>query len=180
LEPAPTHSLPSFSCALCRTPSLSLSARVLVELRRVPWPPSSVCRVPCLGELRLVASKAGHPLVCPEALWFTRSALTGSFTVQSELRHRRPEASLRTRHCSSAPKFPLEVSNSPTPLISLVLPYRPRTCSPEQVCVAARPPHRIPPLSGAPALVPLKCPNPMGHKCDTITSPRRLVNTFIH
>jgi hypothetical protein len=26
----------------------------------------------------------------------------------------------------------------------------------------------------------LKCPNHLGLKCDTITSPRRLVNTFIH
>jgi hypothetical protein len=26
----------------------------------------------------------------------------------------------------------------------------------------------------------LKCPNPLGLKCDTITSPRRLANTFIH
>jgi hypothetical protein len=26
----------------------------------------------------------------------------------------------------------------------------------------------------------VKCPNPLGLKCDTITSPRRLVNTFIH
>jgi hypothetical protein len=26
----------------------------------------------------------------------------------------------------------------------------------------------------------LKRPNPLGLKCDTITSPRRLVNTFIH
>jgi hypothetical protein len=26
----------------------------------------------------------------------------------------------------------------------------------------------------------LKCPKPLGLKCDTITSPRRLVNTFIH
>jgi hypothetical protein len=26
----------------------------------------------------------------------------------------------------------------------------------------------------------LKCPNPLGLKRDTITSPRRLVNTFIH
>jgi CxxC motif-containing protein len=26
----------------------------------------------------------------------------------------------------------------------------------------------------------LKCPNPLGLKCDTITSPTRLVNTFIH
>ena len=25
----------------------------------------------------------------------------------------------------------------------------------------------------------LKCPNPLGLKCDTITSPKRLVNTFI-
>jgi hypothetical protein len=26
----------------------------------------------------------------------------------------------------------------------------------------------------------MKCPNPLGLKCDTITSPSRLVNTFIH
>ena len=26
----------------------------------------------------------------------------------------------------------------------------------------------------------MKRPNPLGLKCDTITSPRRLVNTFIH
>jgi hypothetical protein len=26
----------------------------------------------------------------------------------------------------------------------------------------------------------MKCPNPLGLKCDTITSSRRLVNTFIH
>jgi hypothetical protein len=26
----------------------------------------------------------------------------------------------------------------------------------------------------------MKHPNPLGLKCDTITSPRRLVNTFIH
>jgi hypothetical protein len=25
----------------------------------------------------------------------------------------------------------------------------------------------------------MKCPDPLGLKCDTITSPRRLVNTFI-
>jgi hypothetical protein len=28
--------------------------------------------------------------------------------------------------------------------------------------------------------VSVKRPNPLGLKCDTITSPRRLVNTFIH
>jgi hypothetical protein len=26
----------------------------------------------------------------------------------------------------------------------------------------------------------VKCPDPLGLKCDTITSPRRLVNTFKH
>jgi hypothetical protein len=31
-----------------------------------------------------------------------------------------------------------------------------------------------------PGLVHLKRPNPLGLKCDTITSLRRLVNTFIH
>nr|ACR35675.1 unknown [Zea mays] len=25
----------------------------------------------------------------------------------------------------------------------------------------------------------MKCPDPLGLKCDTITSPRRLVNTFL-
>jgi hypothetical protein len=34
-------------------------------------------------------------------------------------------------------------------------------------------------LIGFPSFV-LKRPNPLGLKCETITSPRRLVNTFIH
>jgi hypothetical protein len=36
-------------------------------------------------------------------------------------------------------------------------------------------------VPGAPDTVRwLKSPGPLGLKCDTITSPRRLVNTFIH
>ena len=31
-----------------------------------------------------------------------------------------------------------------------------------------------------PKIGPGEAPNPLGLKCDTITSPRRLVNTFIH
>jgi hypothetical protein len=131
LEPAPTHSL---SCTLSRpTLHLSRTARAPVELRRGPssvlWPPSSLCRVCCLDELRLLASNARHPLVCPQPLCFARSTLTGLFTVQPKLRHHRLKASLRPRCCSSAPESPLEVSNSPTPLISHVLSCCPRNRS---------------------------------------------------
>jgi hypothetical protein len=42
--------------------------------------------------------------------------LTGVLPVQPELRHRRPEASLRLRRCSGTPVFPLEVSNPNSPL----------------------------------------------------------------
>jgi hypothetical protein len=44
-----------------------------------------------------------------------------------------PKAPLLPRCCSSAPESPLELSNSPTPLISRVLPCCPRNCSPEWV-----------------------------------------------
>jgi hypothetical protein len=33
---------------------------------------------------------------------------------------------------------------------------------------------------GSPELGLVKRPNPLGLECDTITSPKRLVNTFIH
>jgi hypothetical protein len=41
---------------------------------------------------------------------------------------------------------------------------------------------KVPLLSPRATLTPglLKRPNPLGLKCETITSPRRLVNTFIH
>jgi hypothetical protein len=44
---------------------------------------------------------------------------------------RRPRASLRPHRCSSAPEFPIEVSNSPMPLFSHVLPCCSRNRSPE-------------------------------------------------
>jgi hypothetical protein len=128
LEPASTHSLPSLSYALTRTPSLSLSrtACVPVELHRgspsVPWPPSSFYRVCCLGEFRLLASNARHLLVCP-------SPSVSPGPCSSTFPHRRPKASLRPRRCSSAVESPLEVSNSTTPLIFRVLPYCPRNRS---------------------------------------------------
>jgi hypothetical protein len=101
--------------------------------------------------------------VCPKPLCFAQSTLTGVLPVQPKPRCRRPKASLRPRRCSSALEFPLEVSNSPMPLISHVLPCRPRNCSPEQVRAAARPPHSRLPLSGVPTLVPRPRPCPPCH-----------------
>jgi hypothetical protein len=139
LEPAPTHSRPSLSCALSRTPSLSLT----LALRAHPWS-SAVIRCPFHGRCRASATFVAS--VSPQPLFFARSALTGFFTLQPELRRHRPKASLRPCHCSRAPESPLEVSKLPTPLISHALPCRPRNCSSEQVCTTAMPPHRTPPL----------------------------------
>jgi hypothetical protein len=102
----------------------------------------------------------GHPLVCPQPLCFARSALTDFLPMKPKFHRHRPKASLRPCRCSGAPNFPLEVSKSPTPLIYLVLSYRQHNCSPEQVCVVARPPRRRPPLSVAPESVqcPRSCP----------------------
>jgi hypothetical protein len=83
--------------------------------------------------------------------------------MQSKLHRHRPKASLRPHLCSSALKFPLEVSNSPMPFISHVLPCRLCDCSLEQVCAAARPPHHRRPLSGVPLSVPCQQPCPPCH-----------------
>jgi hypothetical protein len=146
------------------TLALSRSAHAPVELRgdppSVPWSSSSFCRVRCLDELRLLTSNAGHPLLCPQPLCFAWSELTGLCTLQPELLHRRPKASLRPHHCSSAPESPLEVSKLHMPLISRALPYRLCNCSSEQVCATATPPRRRPSYFGAHALMscPRSCP----------------------
>jgi hypothetical protein len=161
LEPAPTHSIPSPSCALSRTPSLSLSrsAHAPVELRRsstvVLWPSSSVCRIRCLGELRPFASNAGHSLVCPQPLYFARSALTGVLPVQLKPHHRRPKASLRPRRCSGAPEFPLQVRPPPCP-------YFPICCHvPRVIAHRSKSAASWSAPSGAPSLVscPRSCPS---------------------
>jgi hypothetical protein len=106
---ARTHSLAPLTqlCPQSNTLApLSRTARAPVQLRRgppsIPWPPSSFYRVCCLGELCLLASNTRHPLVCPKPLCFARSALIDLFTMQPELYRRRPKASIRPRHCSSA------------------------------------------------------------------------------
>jgi hypothetical protein len=165
-SPHPLTRFPRSVAPSAKHPSpLSHSTRAPVELHRdlllVPWPPSSVCRIRCLGELCFFASNVGHPLVCPQPLCFARSTLSGLLPVQPKLRHCRPKASLCPHHCSGAPEFPLDVSNSPTPLVSLVLPCRLCYCSPKQVCATARPPHGRPPLFGVvPTIVSVMPPKP--------------------
>ena len=100
-----------------------------------PW------RTRCIVELRHLDNNVGRHLVCPQPLWFARFALTGFFTMQAELHRRRPEASQRSRRCSSAPESSLKVSNSPMPLIPRVLPYLSRNFSPERVYATVGP-HR--------------------------------------
>ena len=155
LESAPTHSLPRLVAPSGELPRpLSRSAHTTVELRRSStaglWPSSSVCRVRCLGGLCPFASNAGHPLVCPQPLYFTRSTLTGVLPVQPELRRRRPEAPLRPRRCSSAPEFPLEVSNPLCPYfpVCYVVP-----------CAIARRSKSAPPLGCSAAVYALWCPH---------------------
>jgi hypothetical protein len=111
---------------------------------------SSVCCVRCLGELPLFASSAGHPLVCPQPLCFVGSALTGVLHMQPKFHRRQPKASLPSRCCSSAPEFPLEVSNPPVPLFPRLLPCPSSDCSPEQVSPVVGPLRR-----GLRPLVPL-------------------------
>jgi hypothetical protein len=72
-------------------------------------------RVCCPGQLCPVTCHVERPSVRPQSLWSARSALTGVLLVQLELRHRRPEASLRLCRCPGTPAFPLEVSNLPAP-----------------------------------------------------------------
>jgi hypothetical protein len=82
LEPTPTHSLPSLSCAPSRTlsPPLSLcahpgsSAAAHHGLAPVLRSPSSPRRARCLDEFCLVVSSPGHPSVRPLPLCFARSA----------------------------------------------------------------------------------------------------------
>jgi hypothetical protein len=105
-------------------PSLALRAlrefcRARCGLAPIIRSPSSPRRARCLGEFCLVVSSSGHPSVRPQPFWFARSTITGVLPVQSELRHHRPETSLRPRRCLSAPLFPLEMSNLPAPPISL-------------------------------------------------------------
>jgi hypothetical protein len=139
LHPAPTHSLPSPSCATSQPRSRSLSLythpgssaaarRGLAPVLRSPLSPR---RVRCLNEFRLIVSSPAHPSVRPQPLWFTQSTLTGVLPVQSELHHHRPEASLRLHRCSGAPVFPLEVSNLPVALFLCLLPWSSRDCLPE-------------------------------------------------
>jgi hypothetical protein len=59
--------------------------------------------------------------------------------MQSELRGRRPKASLRPRCCSGAPESPLVVSKLPTPLISRLVPCCLRNRSPKLSCAAVGP-----------------------------------------
>jgi hypothetical protein len=111
---------PLLICALSRAllpcAHLGTSAAAHRSPSFVLRPPSSPRRARCLGEFCLAMSNSGHPSIRPQSLWFARSALTGVLSVQPELRHRRPEASLHLRHCSGTPVFPLEVSNLPAPL----------------------------------------------------------------
>jgi hypothetical protein len=60
--------------------------------------------------------------------------------VHTELRRRRPEASLRLRRCPDTPVFPLKVSNLPAPLFPCLLPWSLRDCSPELIRAAVSPP----------------------------------------
>jgi hypothetical protein len=115
----------------------------------VLWRSLSLCRARCLGELHLFASNMGHLPVCPQPLWFARSALTGVLPVQPKPRCHRPEGSLRPRHCSSAPESPLELSN-PHPF-----PYFRGYCS--VVRVIARRSKFAPPLSLSTAVYALWC-----------------------
>jgi hypothetical protein len=129
------------SVAPQQTPShLSLAPRAHHRpSRSVSWPLSNSCLVHCPGELRLLASNARHPLVCPQHLYFPQFALTRLLAAQPCLRRRRPRSSLRPRCCSSPPEPSLEVSNPPMPLISHLLPCCPRNRSPESMCAAVGP-----------------------------------------
>jgi hypothetical protein len=71
--------------------------------------------------------------------------------VQLELRHRRPEASLRLRRCPVTPALPLKVSNLLAPLFPCLLSWSSHDCSPELIRAAVSPPRR-----GLHPLVPLR------------------------
>jgi hypothetical protein len=124
----------------------------------VPWPPSIVCRVRCLGELRRHQRRtpSGFP---PTSLFHPVRAHWPSPRAAEA-----PPST--TQGLPVSPPFlkrsrvPSRGEQLPTPLISLVLPCHPRNCSPEQVCAAARPPRCRLPLSGAPTSVscPRLCP----------------------
>jgi hypothetical protein len=133
----PTHTLPSLSCAPSRTPSPSLTLRARRGLAPVLRSSSSPRRARCLGEFHLVVNNTRHP------------TLTGDLPVQSELRHRRPEASLRLRRCSGAPMFPLEVSSLPAPYFSVYF---------LGLSAIARWSRSAPPLGHPTAFCTLRCP----------------------
>jgi hypothetical protein len=144
--------LPSLTCALSRTPSPSLS--LCARGQRAPPLPTVDCRPFCDRRRVRVPSVASVSSASLSAtrdtlwfacfpLWLARSPLTGAFVAQQEPRRRQSEAPSHPRRPPSPPEFALEVSNLPTPLIRLLLPFCPRDCSPELICAAVSPPRRV-------------------------------------
>jgi hypothetical protein len=123
-----------------RTESSATAHRRPLPVLRSPSRPRPVF---CLGEFHLTVSCSGHPSVCPLPLWFARPTFAAAILAQSELRHRRPVASLRHRRCPVTPALPLEVSNMPAPLIRSLLPWLARDCSLELPRAAVNPPRRV-------------------------------------
>jgi hypothetical protein len=98
------------------------------------------CPVQCHGELRLTASRSGHPSVCPPPPYCVWSTLTGVFSCAAGVRHRRPVEPLRLCRRFATPALLLEVSNLPVPLIWSSLLYSSCDYSPEQSSTAVSPP----------------------------------------
>jgi hypothetical protein len=144
--------LPSLICALCQTPSPSLS--LCPREQRAPPPPTVDC-CPLCGHRRVCASSratvssasslvAWDTLRCAlPPLYFVRSVLTEAILAQPEPCRRRPVVSLRLRHCSVTPTLPLKVSNPPVPLIWSLLLCCSRDCSPELSHTAVSLPRRV-------------------------------------
>ena len=118
--------LPSSICALCPalSPSLSLALPTRTEnLRNRQFRGRHCARAPSSATVSFTLPSATRDtLRCAlPPLWSVRSALTGVVLTQSELRHRRPIASLCLRRCPVPPALPLKVSNLPAPLFPCVL-----------------------------------------------------------
>jgi hypothetical protein len=137
LSPHHTHSLPLPSSAPLHTsrtsPSHNSRPRSTITVRRdlrsVPRPPSSLCRVRCSSELRLLASNSRQPLVCPYPLYSPLLTLIGLLAMQPCCHRYRPGAPLCSRRRSSTLEPSLEVTHLSMPLISLSLPCCSRNSS---------------------------------------------------
>jgi hypothetical protein len=142
LAPAPTHSLPSLSCAPSRSPRSSLSHRAHTSAAPSWSIVHSMATVELVSSVASVSS-ASSPAT-RDTLWFAPSPSISLSSCSPNLHHaaegclRRPEASSCPYRHSSAPKSSLKVTQLPMPMISHSLPQCMHNRSPELMCAADR------------------------------------------